>query len=70
MPAPIECVLNDGQGQIQLVVQDEVGTSGFAAHHDAPLGEAEIFMHLLFDVPTRLRDGWRDEPGADAPLGQ
>jgi hypothetical protein len=49
--------------------QAERAAVQLAAHHDAAFGEAELFTHLLEQVPPGLNDGGRDELCTDVPLG-
>ena len=68
--------LDHGDGQVGLVIKDEVGPAGFttavqlAPDDDAALGEANFFAHLLVHVPAGLLDGWGDVLAADVPLGK
>jgi hypothetical protein len=68
--------LNHGQGQVELVVQNEIGAASFAtrvqlaAHHDAALGEAELFADLLLDVPPSPFNRGGDELGTDVPFSE
>ncbi|MCY1299428.1 hypothetical protein D9M70_489560 [compost metagenome] len=68
--------LDHGDGQVGLVIQDEVGTAGFAPavqlapDDNAALGEADFLAHLLVQVPASLLDGWGDVLAADVPLGK
>ncbi|MNC81868.1 hypothetical protein D3C75_1351450 [compost metagenome] len=57
------------------MIEDVVGTAGLATavqlatDDDAALGEADFLAHLLL-VPAGELEGWRDESGADVPLGE
>lgn len=68
--------LDDGQRQVGLVVEDEVGAARLApgmqpaTDDDAALGEGNLLADLGVQVPARLDDGRRDELGADVPFGE
>ena len=68
--------LDDGDGDVRLVVEDVVGAlrlaarDELAADDDAALGEADLLADLRHLVPARALDGGRDELGADVALAE
>lgn len=68
--------LDDGQGDIGLIVEDVVSALGFAArdqltaHDDAALGEANLFADLRLQVPARRDQGGGNELGADVAFAE
>ena len=68
--------LDDGDGNVGLVVEDVVGplalasAGQLAAHGDAALGEADFLANLCHLVPPGLAQGRGDELGADVALAE
>ena len=68
--------LDDGDGDVRLVVEDVVGALGLAAgdhlaaNDDPALGEVDLLANLRHDIPARLLHGGRDELGADVALAE
>ena len=63
--------LNQGDGDVGLVVENVVGELGLAAGHqfstdnDPASREIDLFADLRQDIPSRLLDSGRDELSAD-----
>ena len=68
--------LNDGDGDVGLVIKDVVGTLGLAAgdklssNDDSAVGEGDLFANLKHLVPAGLRDGGADELGTDVAFAE
>ena len=71
--------LDEGQGDVGLVIEDVVGPAGdatphrFTANHDPALGEIDLLAHLRHEVPlvpVRPDQSGRDELGPNVRLGQ
>ena len=68
--------LDDREGNVGLVIEDVVGSLGFAAcdqlaaDDDAALGEADLLADLVHFVPAGAAKGRRDELGADVAFGE
>jgi hypothetical protein len=68
--------LDEGKGDVRLVVEDVVGTPGLAAgdqlsaDDDPAFGKADFLTNLGMNVPTGFRDCRGYELGADVPLAQ
>lgn len=68
--------LDDGQGDVGLVVEHVVGALAFAArdqlaaHDDAALGKAHLLTDLRRQVPARRDQGGGDELGADVAFAE
>ena len=45
-------------------------TVQFFPNDNPALGEADLFAHLLLDIPAGLLDRWSDKFGANIPLGE
>ena len=68
--------LDDGDGDVGLVIEDVIGALGFAtgdelsANDDAALGEGDLLADLHHPVPARAFHGGADELGADVALAE
>ena len=68
--------LDQRDRDVGLVVEDVVGTLGFAsgdqlaANDDAALGEADLLADLHHFIPARLLNGRGDELGADVAFAE
>ena len=68
--------LDQGDGDVRLVVENVVGALGLAAgdqlaaDDDPAFGEIDLFANLRQDIPARLLDGGRDELGADVAFAE
>jgi hypothetical protein len=68
--------LDDGDGDVRLVIKDVIGALRFAARHelapddDASLGEGDLLADLHHPVPARALHGRAGELGADISLAE
>ncbi len=68
--------LDQGDGNIGLVIEDVIGALGLAARDqlaaddDAALGETDFLANLEHGIPSGLYDGGRDELGADVAFAE
>ena len=68
--------LDDGKGNVGLVVQDVVGALALpacdqlSANDDAALGETHLLADLVHLVPACATEGGGDELGADVAFGE
>lgn len=67
---------DNGNGDVRPVVQNVVGTLGFAASvhlapdDDSPLGKCYFLAYLGVDIPSSADDGQSDVLGTDIALGK
>jgi len=68
--------LNDGDGNIGLVIKDIICALGLASGNeltsddDAPFGEVDLLSNLHHPVPARAFDGGADELGTDIAFAE
>jgi hypothetical protein len=68
--------LDDGDGDVRLVIKDVISALLFPALMDfppnvnPPVREADILANLSVNVPTRRHECGRDELGADVAFAQ
>ena len=68
--------LDDGDGDVVLVVEDAVGPflasalAHVALDNDPALGQGHFLAHLGMNIPAGLFEGGDDLLGADIPLGK
>lgn len=68
--------LDDGDGDVGLVIEDVVGPLGFApryelaTHDDPALGKGHFLADLQHRVPASPLDGRRDEFGTNVSLAE
>ena len=68
--------LDQGDGDVRLVVEDVVGALGLAArdqlaaNNDPAFGKADLLANLRLNVPARLHDGRGDELRADVAFAE
>ena len=68
--------LNDGDGDVRLVIEDVVGallgtaSVDFSPHINAPVGETYLFAYLRVEVPRCGHERRGDELGADVAFGE